>query len=100
MTQAQPQIVVFSTTWCGDCRRSKRWLNDNGILVTEIDIDQDAVAARYVRSVNNGRAVIPTIVFPDGSILVEPTNAALALQVEKVLGQTTPDAERARAARG
>jgi mycoredoxin len=100
MTQAQPPLVVYTTTWCGDCRRSKRWLNDNGIPFTEIDIEQDDQAAMYVRAVNDGKTVIPTIVFPDGSILVEPTNTALALQVEQVLGTTTPDAARARAAGG
>lgn len=98
MTQAQPQIVVYSTTWCGDCRRSKRWLNDNNIPFTEIDVEQDDQAAAYVKSVNNGMSVVPTIVFPDGAILTEPTNAALALQVEQSLGTTTPDAARARSA--
>jgi mycoredoxin len=97
MTQPNPQqIIVYSTTWCGDCRRSKRWLKDNNIPFTEIDIEQDAPAADHVRQLNHGSATVPTIVFPDGAILAEPSNAALALQVEKSLGTTTPDAERAR----
>jgi mycoredoxin len=94
-TETRPGIVLYSTTWCGDCRRSKRWLNDNAIPYTEIDIERDATAAEYVRQVNHGHSVVPTIVFPDGAILTEPSNAALALQVERSLGTTTPDAERA-----
>jgi mycoredoxin len=95
-TEQHSGIVMYSTTWCGDCRRSKRWLNENNIPYTEIDIEEDAQAAAYVDQVNHGRAVVPTIIFPDGAILTEPSNTALALQVEHSLGITTPDAERAR----
>ncbi|MBA3824431.1 MAG: mycoredoxin [Ktedonobacterales bacterium] len=85
MSQAAPTgIIVYSTRWCGDCRRSKRWLDEHGVAYTNIDIDQDAAAAEYVRSVNDGNQAVPTIVFPDGSILVEPSNTALAAQVEKL----------------
>lgn len=94
-SEQHPGIVMYSTTWCGDCRRSKRWLNEHNIPYTDIDIDQDEQAAAYVRQINNGRAVVPTIIFPDGAMLTEPSNAVLALQVERSLGTTTPDAERA-----
>jgi mycoredoxin len=95
---SQPeQIVMYGTTWCGDCRRSRRWLTENQIPFTEIDIDQDESAAAYVRSVNDGNQVVPTIVFPDGSRLTEPSNMELALLVAQVLHITTPDAERAQA---
>ncbi len=93
----QPQIIMYTTTWCGDCRRSKRWLKEHNIPFTEIDIEQDEQAATYVRQVNNGSATVPTIVFPDGAILAEPSNAALARQVEHSLGITTPEAESAQA---
>ena len=88
-------LVIYTTSWCGDCRRSKRWLKDNQVPFTEVDIEQDESAAEYVRSVNAGSDTVPTLVFPDGSILREPSNRQLAAQVAQVLHIATPDAERA-----
>lgn len=95
---SQKSLLMYSTSWCGDCRRSKNWLNANGIAFTEIDIDEDSAAAEQVRRLNHGSQAVPTIVFPDGAILVEPSNRQLALQVEQSLGITTPDSARARGA--
>lgn len=87
MAQAAPtQITVYSTTWCSDCRRAKRWLDEHGVAYTNIDIEQDAGAAEYVRQVNDGNQSVPTIVFPDGVILVEPSTLDLATQVAKSVG--------------
>lgn len=87
MAQAAPaQITIYSTTWCSDCRRSKRWLDEHGVAYTNIDIEQDEAAAAYVRVLNDGNQSVPTIVFPDGAVLVEPSNAALAAQVAKTAG--------------
>lgn len=72
------QIVVYSTTWCPDCHRAKRFLGDQRIPYVNVDIEQDPEAMAYVEQINNGMHIIPTIVFPDGDILVEPSNAALA----------------------
>jgi mycoredoxin len=88
-----PQIIVYSTTWCSDCRRSKRWLDEHQIPYTTIDIEEHEDAAEYVRSVNDGMQAVPTIVFPDGTILTEPSNGELAAQVARSLGATAPDAE-------
>lgn len=88
-------LVMYTTSWCSDCRRSKRWLNENHIPFTEVDIEQDDRAAEYVRSLNAGSDTVPTLVFPDGSILREPSNRDLATRVAQVLHITTPDAERA-----
>lgn len=66
------KITVYATSWCGDCRFAKRWLDSHGIDYDYIDIEQDDQAADYVVKVNDGRRSVPTIVFPDGSILVEP----------------------------
>ena len=71
-------IKVYGAPWCPDCRRSKQFLGELRVAYDWIDIDQDAAAAQYVRSVNNGKQVIPTIVFPDGSFLAEPSNDELA----------------------
>lgn len=74
---AEHAIVMYSTTWCGDCKRAKRVFAALGVPYTEIDIEQDPAAAEMVKKVNGGMSSVPTIVFPDGSVLVEPSNAAL-----------------------
>ncbi|MFQ6030348.1 MAG: FAD-dependent oxidoreductase [Dehalococcoidia bacterium] len=71
-------INVYGAPWCPDCRRSKAFLGEHRIPYEWIDVDQDASAQEYVRRVNQDRLIIPTIVFPDGSLLVEPSNAELA----------------------
>lgn len=74
-------IVVYGTTWCPDCVRSRRLLDEKGAIYRWVDIDDDAEARRYVERVNHGRRSVPTIVFPDGDILVEPSNARLAAKL-------------------
>ncbi len=71
-------IAIYSTVWCPDCKRAKRFFGEQRIPYVNVDIEQDAEAMAFVERVNQGRRVIPTIVFPDGSILVEPSNAQLA----------------------
>lgn len=86
-------IHVYSTSWCPDCRRSKRWLTENKIAFVDVNIEEDANALQYVVKVNNGNQSVPTIVFPDGAILTEPSNKQLANQVRLSLGIATPDAQ-------
>jgi mycoredoxin len=75
-------FIIYTTSWCGDCVRTKRWLEMNdfreGSDYTEIDIDEQEDMAEVVMELNQGRRTIPTLVFPDGSILVEPTDQQLA----------------------
>jgi thioredoxin reductase (NADPH) len=71
-------IRVYGAPWCPDCRTSKQFLGEQRIPYDWIDIDQDPDAARYVREKNDGKQIIPTIIFPDGSFLAEPSNAELA----------------------
>ena len=72
------EIVVYATRWCFDCKRSEKFLRKNRIEFRKVDIDQDPEGREYVMKVNDGSRSVPTIVFPDGSILVEPSNAELA----------------------
>ncbi|MEY2819575.1 MAG: hypothetical protein RL275_3038 [Chloroflexota bacterium] len=74
----QPNIIVYGADWCGDCRRSKRFLNEQNIPFTWIDVDQDKEAEAFVREKNNGKRIIPTIIFEDGSFLAEPSDEELA----------------------
>lgn len=71
-------ITVYGAPWCPDCRRSKQFLGEQRISYEWIDIDQDPEAAQVVREKNNGRQIIPTILFEDGSFLAEPSNDELA----------------------
>jgi mycoredoxin len=71
-------IKMYATTWCGDCRRAKRWFDSHDIPYEYINIEEDDDAAEYVVRVNKGMRSVPTIVFPDGSILVEPSSTELA----------------------
>jgi thioredoxin reductase (NADPH) len=72
------EVKVYAAPWCPDCRTSKQFLGEQRIPYDWIDIDQDAEAARYVREKNDGKQIIPTIIFSDGSFLAEPSNAELA----------------------
>jgi mycoredoxin len=77
-TTSDKQIVMYATDWCGDCRMAKRWFDQHDVPYQVINIEQDDAAATYVKQVNGGRSSVPTIIFPDGSILVEPSARDLA----------------------
>jgi thioredoxin reductase (NADPH) len=72
------QIAVYGAPWCPDCRRSKAFLMEQRIPFRWIDIDTDADGLRFVEDLQGGGRTIPTIVFPDGSHLLEPSNSELA----------------------
>jgi mycoredoxin len=78
------QIVMYGASWCADCRRSKNYLDSKKISYEFIDIDTVPGAADKVAEINDGRKSIPTILFPDGSILVEPSNDQLATQLAQL----------------
>jgi mycoredoxin len=74
-------ITMYSTPWCGYCRRLKGQLERAGIAYTEVDIEQHPDAADLVAKVNDGNKTVPTVVFPDGTAL---TNPSLAQVVERL----------------
>ena len=76
------QLTMYTTPWCGFCRNLKSQLARAGIEIAEVDIERDAGAARYVMSVNGGNQTVPTVVFPDGTALTNPS----AAQVKARLG--------------
>jgi len=78
---AQNQITFYGAHWCPDCRRSKQFLGEHQIPYRWVDIEQDPEGEKYVIQKNNGKRIIPTLEFPDGSILAEPTNAELAAKL-------------------
>jgi glutaredoxin-like protein len=75
-------IIVYASDWCGDCRRARRILNEHQVPYEWISIDRDKQAEQTVKTMNRGMRSVPTLVFPDGSILVEPTNAQLEEKLE------------------
>ena len=77
----QPPITFYGAHWCPDCHRSRQFLGEHQIPYRWVDIEQDSEGERYVLQRNNGKRIIPTIEFSDGSILVEPTNAELAAKL-------------------
>ena len=77
------QIKMYGTKWCPDCARARQILKKHNITYDWIDIEQDEKACAYVVKVNGGYQSVPTIVFPDDSVLVEPSNAALEKKLTK-----------------
>ena len=75
------RIRMYGAMWCPDCRRAKDLFDRQGVAYDWIDVDQDSDGMRYVEQVNDGKRIIPTIIFPDGSILVEPSNAEMAAKL-------------------
>ena len=71
-------IIIYGTVWCGDCKRSKKFLGEQRVHYDWVDIEENAEAMAFVEKVNDGKHIVPTILFPDGTALVEPSNADLA----------------------
>ncbi|MCW2898424.1 MAG: Glutaredoxin-like protein GlrX [Streptosporangiaceae bacterium] len=67
------QLTMYTTSWCGFCRRLKTQLSREGIEMAEVDIEQDPEAAEFVMKVNGGNQTVPTVVFPDGTALTNPS---------------------------
>ena len=78
---ATPAVTMYTTTWCGYCKRLKRMMQDDGITFAEVDIEQVPGTAEIVEKVNNGNQTVPTLVFSDGSAM---TNPSLAKVKEKL----------------
>ncbi|HEU4832012.1 MAG TPA: FAD-dependent oxidoreductase [Actinomycetota bacterium] len=74
-------IRVYGASWCPDCRRAKRFLGDQRISFEWHDIEVDPDGVRTVQERNDGNNIIPTIIFPDGSHLSEPSNEELAEKI-------------------
>ncbi len=73
---------MYSTTWCGYCQRLKAQMTRAGIAFVEVDIERDPQAAAFVESVNGGNQTVPTVTFPDGTAMTNPSIG----QVQAALG--------------
>jgi mycoredoxin len=74
-------VTMYSTVWCGYCRRLKDQMEREGIAYRVVDIEDDIEAARFVMSVNGGNQTVPTLLFPDGTALSNPTLAQVKSQL-------------------
>jgi mycoredoxin len=75
---------MYGADWCGDCRRSKRYLDEHNVAYTYIDVEADLSAADKVVEINGGAKSIPVIVFDDGTHLTEPSDIALESKLEEL----------------
>ncbi|MDQ6746720.1 MAG: glutaredoxin family protein [Candidatus Dormibacteraeota bacterium] len=76
------KILVYGTSWCAECRIAKRVLQEHGVDYDEVDIEANPDAAREVLRLNNGMRSVPTIIFPDGTVLVEPSRRELTARLQ------------------
>ncbi len=74
-------ITLYGATWCSDCKRAKQFFGEQRVHYNFVDVDANPEGLKFVEQANNGKHIIPTIVFDDGSILVEPSNAELATKL-------------------
>jgi thioredoxin reductase (NADPH) len=81
MAQQSSPIQMYGTPWCPDCQRAKQFLSEQRIPYNFTDVDSDANGRALVEEVNDGKLIIPVLVFEDGSTLTEPSNADLAAKL-------------------
>ncbi|MEO6703232.1 MAG: mycoredoxin [Jatrophihabitantaceae bacterium] len=78
-------FTMYTTSWCGYCRRLKAGLAKAGIDYTEVDIERDDQAAERVMAVNNGNQTVPTLDFSDGSSLTNPSVAQVQQKLDALV---------------
>jgi mycoredoxin len=77
-------IKMYGTAWCGDCRRAKQIFAAEGVSYEWIDLAEHPEAVALVEQINHGNRSVPTIVFPDGEVLVEPASPVLAQKLRSL----------------
>ena len=78
----EEKLLVYGVNWCGDCRRVQKFLQQNNIPYDYINIDHDKIAEQFVIKTNRGMRSVPTIVFPDGTTLTEPSTNQLTQKLQ------------------
>jgi mycoredoxin len=77
------QIVMYTTEYCPDCRRAKAFFEANGINFLPVSLEGNKDATEFVLNINKGSRSVPTIIFPDGEVLVEPNWEELRAKISK-----------------
>ncbi len=78
------KIILYGTNWCGGSKRAQRILDQRQFEYEFIDIDQDKEGEAFVKETNRGFRSVPTIVFPDKSILTEPSSSELEAKLDSI----------------
>ena len=76
------QITMYGAAWCGDCGRSKAYLDSHNVEYNYIDVEADESASDKVIEINGGQRSIPVILFPDGTHMTEPSDKDLEAKLE------------------
>ena len=79
-------FTMYTTPWCGYCRRLKGQLDREGIAYEVVDIERHPEAAEIVESANHGLQTVPTLVFPDGTALTNPSVAQVKDRLAALVG--------------
>ena len=79
---SETAVVVYGTSWCGGCRRTKKILEKRGVDYVWVDVEKTKGAREEMLRLNGGDRRVPTLLFPDGSVLVEPSNAELGAKLD------------------
>jgi mycoredoxin len=82
MSTLTEEVVLYGTTWCYDTRRARNALESRKIPFRWVDIDKDPEGRTFVMSVNHGNRSVPTLLFPDGSVLTEPSEKELSAKLD------------------
>lgn len=78
------KITMYGAEWCGDCRRSKKFLDSNNVEYNYIDVEADETASEKVIEINGGQRSIPVIIFDDGTHMTEPSDNDLKAKLESL----------------
>ena len=82
MTLSEDGVVLYGTAWCVHCRRTKKLLEGRGVEYAWVDVERRKGAMAEMLRLNGGDRRFPTLLFPDGSVLVEPTGAELRAKLD------------------
>ena len=75
-------IVLYGTAWCGDCRRVKQLLERRGVEYAWVDVEERKGARDEMLRLNGGDRRVPTLLFPNGSVMVEPSSAEFGAKLD------------------
>ncbi len=78
MNDQNGRILVYGAKWCPDAKRARAFMDSHGIVYDWFDVDEVQGGREIVKEINKGKFVVPTIIFPDGTKLVEPSDQELA----------------------
>lgn len=80
---ADNKVTMYGAEWCGDCRRSKKFLDSNNVNYTYVDIEHDEAGKEKAIKIS-GKQSIPVIAFNDGTFMVEPSDIDLKKKLEEI----------------